>query len=549
MTPHGPRTVSPAARTALFALAACATLAAPIALPRSASAAPARFAVLLAANDGPASSVRLRYAHRDAHKLADVLAQLGGFPVDQIDVVEQPDPAQAMAAVARVHARITALPQADRAGALVFFYYSGHAERGRLLLDRQELDMALLKEAIEAVPAGVRLAFMDACGSGEITRTKGVVRAPSIAVDPAPERARGTVIITSSAHDENSQESDDLRGSFFTHYLATGLRGDADKGGDGQVTLDEAYSYAYHRTVMRTSGTRGGIQHPTYTYDLQGAGEVVLTQLGRRGALEIPAAAEEGEYLVYDVERDVVVAEVDKRSQRTHRLGLNPGAYAVRLRRADGLRLQQVRVAADQVTALQGDRFQAIEFEDDVTKGPGFLAAARLERTRWSVGPRVGFQAFFDGPVRSELFHPVPLVGLRLLIDNALAPGWSVDLDWAAGATTQTLPGDLGSEQVDFTVQVGGVGMARQWGWRDLAFAAGPRLGLLYVGREFSDDRPFQDLLTFSPGLGAGAAWRIGGGPLVVGIEGRAHYVLYTEDEDDRSLGFGEGWIGLGWEL
>ena len=357
------------------------------------------------------------------------------------------------------------------------------------------------------------------------------------------------MIITSSAHDENSQESDDLRGSFFTHYLATGLRGDADKGADGQVTLDEAYAYAYHRTVVRTSGTRGGIQHPTYTYDLQGAGEVVLTRIGARGALEIPAAAEEGEYLVYDVERDVVVAEVDKRSRRAHRLGLPPGTYAVRLRRADGLRLQRLQVEADRITSLDASRFHGIEFEDDVTKGPAFLAAARLDRAVWSVGTRVGFQAFFDGPVRDELFHPVPLLGLRLLIDNALAPGWSVDLDWATGATDQTLPGELGQEAVQYSVHVGGVGLARRWAWGDVAAAAGPRLSTVYLRRQFAGDRDFQDLLTFSPGLTAGIAWRIAGGPIVAGLEGRAHYLLYSEEDADRSLGFGEGWLGLAWEL
>ena len=53
---------------------------------------------------------------------------------------------------------------------------------------------------------------------------------------------------------------------------------------DGRVTLDEAYSYAYGRTVAATAATRSGAQHPTYDYDLHGAGEVVLNgmSLSRR---------------------------------------------------------------------------------------------------------------------------------------------------------------------------------------------------------------------------------------------------------------------------
>ena len=58
------------------------------------------------------------------------------------------------------------------------------------------------------------------------------------------------------------------------------MRGDADRDHDGRVTLDEAYAYAYGRTVAATAATRAGAQHPTYAFDLKGAGDVVLTQPG-----------------------------------------------------------------------------------------------------------------------------------------------------------------------------------------------------------------------------------------------------------------------------
>jgi uncharacterized caspase-like protein len=58
--------------------------------------------------------------------------------------------------------------------------------------------------------------------------------------------ASGEVVITSSSADELSQESDEVGGSYFTHYLLSGLRGAADTSGDGEVTLDEAYRYVYY---------------------------------------------------------------------------------------------------------------------------------------------------------------------------------------------------------------------------------------------------------------------------------------------------------------
>ena len=519
------------------------------AVPLPSPAAP-RLAVLAAANHGGPGTRPQRYAARDAGKLRDVLVELGGFAARDVLLVEEPDAEGLLAALAAVEARLAGLTAAERSRALLVLYYSGHAEGGHLLLGDERLEMADLKAALEASAAGVRLAFLDACGSGEMTRDKGVTRAPSFVVEAPPELARGLVILASSAHDESSQESDDLRGSFFTHYLATGLRGEADRAADGQVTLEEAYAYAYHRTVMRTAGTRGGTQHPTYTYDLKGNGEVVLTRLGVRAALELPEAAPPGEYLVYDVARDVVVAEVAKRKDRRHRLALAPGTYAVRRRAADQLYLLTVEVAEAGVTTLDPAHFAPIAFEDDLTKGPALLAAARAGRLRVAVDGRVGYQTFFDEPTRQELFHPLALGGVRLTLDNGLAPGWSLQADWAMGSARRTLTFSALTVLADFTAHVVGIGLRRDVGGDRWLLGAGPRLAMLYLRREFPDDpeRPHQDLLTWSPGLAAEARLRVAG-PVLLGLEARGHYLLYAEDGEDRSLGFLEAFLTLGVQL
>ncbi len=509
-----------------------------------------RLAVLAAANQGGAGTRPLRYAGRDAHKVRDVLVELGGFAPEDVLLLEEPGGEDLLAALGAVEARLAGLPEAERGRALLLLYYSGHAEGGRLLLGEERLPMEALRAALRASAAGVRLAFLDACGSGEITRTKGVTRAPSFVVEGPSEQARGLVILASSAHDESSQESDDLRGSFFTHYLATGLRGDADRGGDGQVTLEEAYGYAYHRTVVRTAGTRGGTQHPTYTYDLKGNGQVVLTRLGVRAALELPEDAPPGEYLVYDVGRDVVVAEIAKGRDRRHRLALAPGTYAVRRREADQLQLQTLEVAAEGVTVLDPARFEPIAFEDDVTKGAELLLRARAGRVRLAVDGRVGLQAFFDEPTRQELFHPLALAGLRLTLDNGLGPGWSLQADWATGATRRTLTFSALTEAVEFSVHVGGLGLRRDVRGSRWLVAVGPRLALLYLRRDFPDSpaRNHQDLFALSPGLAAEALVRVAG-PVLAGVEGRGHYLLYSEEGEDRSLGFVEAFLTLGLEL
>ena len=75
--------------------------------------------------------------------------------------------------------------------------------------------------------------------------------------------AEGTAFISSSTADENSQESDRLRGLFFSHHLVNALRGAADRNSDGLVTLAECYEYTYAQT-LRSSGQTLSIQHPTY---------------------------------------------------------------------------------------------------------------------------------------------------------------------------------------------------------------------------------------------------------------------------------------------
>ena len=93
-------------------------------------------------------------------------------------------------------------------------------------------------------------------------RSKGVRAAPAFDVQQAQAastRPHGLVLIASSSADEESQESDEIGASFFTHYLASGLLGDADASGDGKVTLSEAYAYAYARTVGETPTAYRGL--------------------------------------------------------------------------------------------------------------------------------------------------------------------------------------------------------------------------------------------------------------------------------------------------
>src|SRR5439155_22262890 len=93
------------------------------------------------------------------------------------------------------------------------------------------------------------------------------------------------------------------------HNLISGLRGAADTSGDKQITLAEAYRYAYDRTVSATSMLPVGVQHPSYDYRLSGQGELVLASLLKPSATLVVPEGSEGS-LVTEVVRDQVVVEL-----------------------------------------------------------------------------------------------------------------------------------------------------------------------------------------------------------------------------------------------
>jgi len=505
-----------------------------------------RVALLVSHSDGGVDTEPLRYVERDARKLRDVLVELGGFEAEDTTLLVGPTADQVVEAVEAVEATVAAARAAGER-TLLLFYYSGHAASGEIRLGDSRLDLRSLRRMLSASQADVRIGLLDACQSGAITRLKGGTRGPSFVVDLEPDRASsGYVLITSSSDDEASQESEDLRGSFFTHYLVSGLRGAADRSGDAQVTLDEAYVYAYDRTVAHTAGTRGGTQHPTYTYDLQGNGAVVLTRLEHQGALVFPTGAA-GRYLVYDLGRDAVVGEVEKPAGRPSALAVPPGRYAIKKRGRDHLLLAEVTVSPRQRAAVEEASFRAVAFEDDVTKGPTYLRRRRELSRRFGLSLRGGYQAFFDESTRDTLFHPSAMVGLRADATNLVAPNVSLHADAAFGQASEALVAGPYEElhPVEFTLVVAGTSLTYDWWLGDALVQAGPRFSGLYARRRFEDGvLPFQDLFTFSPGFELGAWFFFG--PVSVGLSGRVHYLRYATELEDRSLGFGEGYLSVG---
>lgn len=325
-------------------------LAAALAAAASASAAPGnapgplrRFALAIGANDGGPSRVRLRYAGSDAANFAEVLGRFGGVRPGDMRVLREPGRERFLEALAEVRLQVAAANAAGQRAELLI-YYSGHSDETGLMLGPDRLGYAEFRARIDSIPARIRLAVVDACASGALTRIKGGSRLPAFSVDQSSNLS-GYAFLTSSSGAEAAQESDRIRASFFTHYLLSGLRGGADRNQDGRVTLGEAYAFAFQETLAQTEGSQAGAQHPSYDMRLTGTGDLVLTDLRGTSAGLVLAPALHGRLFVRSSSGDLV-AELQKQAGAQVELGMEPGIYDINLDMGDSLFHALVKVDA-----------------------------------------------------------------------------------------------------------------------------------------------------------------------------------------------------------
>ena len=500
---------------------------------------PHRFALLVGAPSAGWGTPRLRFAERDARRMREVLERLGGVREEDARLLLSPTAAEVRKALGELAARSSAA-RARGEETLLLLYYSGHAKDGELRLESTRLSFDELRAELREAPADVRIGIVDSCQAGAIARPKGVRRAPTFDVSRASSPGpQGLVLIASSAADEDSQESDAIGASYFTHYFASGLMGDADASGDGKVTLAEAYAYAYGRTVGSTAGTALGVQHPVYLYDLGGAGDVVLTDLApAAGGIVFPEGLE-GEYVILDRSHRAV-AEVAKTGGRARRLALAPGQYTVkkRLPSETGLLVGDVSVGTAPVT-LDEARMERLPLSRDPQKGFG--------GARWSMLAGFGGQIFFDSAARSGLFPPAALGGIEVMVRDDLGHGlaWGFDAALGGGSSSLSLSG-LPPMAVRFGELSGGTTIWKDFDAGPFTFSAGLRLAFIFLARSFpgrTDQLPDQHFFTVTPGAVGAASWRFT--PSLAAVARlRLNYLFYDIDQK-MNLGYAEAMLGV----
>ena len=171
---------------------------------------------------------------------------------------------------------------------LLVLYFSGHGVRDefgslylavkntiRSRLRSTAIRSDYIREAIDQSRSKRQVVILDCCNSGafpqgtkaEVGGTMGMVSA---------FQGYGRFILTASDATQFAWEGDSVIGetdnSLFTHFLVKGLEGEADNDGDGRITVDELYDYAYEQISRVTPR-----QTPTKSSSKQ-EGEIILRE-------------------------------------------------------------------------------------------------------------------------------------------------------------------------------------------------------------------------------------------------------------------------------
>jgi len=285
----------------------------------------ARYAVIVGCNKGGNGVAALKYAENDAKEFSEIALTLGGFQPVNVRTIAGGD----STLIARGLSSIDSLMKHDTdMSSLFLFYYSGHADAANLLLGEKRYPLAAVRMFLDSCAASIKIGIFDACYSGNVTTLKGGKQTQPFYFEE-PKNIEGQVIIASSAASEAAQESQTLKGSIFSHHWFNALRGSADISGSRQVTLNQAYQYAYRKTLETTALISGEIQHPVFKFDIHGQGDIVLTQLTQASSSLVFDRTCEGKFLVLSDDYIDVFADFSKKSGTEALIALRSGAYRI----------------------------------------------------------------------------------------------------------------------------------------------------------------------------------------------------------------------------
>lgn len=330
-----------------------------------------RFALYIGENNGGESREVLRYAESDAASLERTMREIGGVKQENECLLLGPSITQIDEQLSLFSQKIATVQLQSKRTEFIF-YYSGHSEEDGLLIGESKYRYADLKETLDGMPGDVHIVLLDSCYSGNFMRTKGGTKQKPFLVDDSTV-VTGHAYLSSSSATEQSQESDVIKGSYFTSSLVTGLRGAADSSGDKKVSLNELYYYAFNNTLSATERSKVGPQHPGYNVTLVGSGDMVLTDIGSAEAVLVIAADVTGTIIVRHAD-GALASELIKKPGKSVVLALPAGTYQATVVGAKETRDSYFILAKDKVYTLDTNGLASVTYIEGRTRGGKAIA-------------------------------------------------------------------------------------------------------------------------------------------------------------------------------
>lgn len=245
----------------------------------------------------------LKYTINDVRQLAETLHSRGGYDKSRILEITDDD-ADPKRRPLRQELMATVGEWLKKPGPddRIVVYFTGHGFRdadGKMYLAPLDIDpsnaatsgisVEWLREQIAACRAEFKLLVLDACHAGsEKDVEKDASLAPELLGEPF-RNLEGVVTLASSKAEQKSQIWFDKQQSLFSYYLVQGLKGHADKDNNGQVDIDELYSFVF-RNVAQTANARfSRPQTPVRIIRTGVTGEPVVVKLQPQGLRQILA--------------------------------------------------------------------------------------------------------------------------------------------------------------------------------------------------------------------------------------------------------------------
>ncbi|MGH8601986.1 MAG: caspase, EACC1-associated type, partial [Gammaproteobacteria bacterium] len=400
---------------------------------------PRRLALLVATYRYQDTGLRqLTAPGHDAEALADVLrnAEIAGFDVTIL--VNEPHHVVGRA--------IGEFYRNRRRDDLTLLYFTGHGlkdDEGRLYLamtntTRDDLLFTALSaqqidDAMESCLSRQKVLVLDCCYSGAFPAGR-ISKADSDVHALERFQGKGRVVLTASDATQYSFEGNKIIGegcqSVFTRFLVEGLttgKGDLDE--DGDITLDELYSYVYDRVIEEMPQ-----QRPKKQENVEG--RIVIARNIHwslptyiRNAIESPFARDrlavlEGLVHLYRVGNDLVRTEIIDQARRlVHDDSKLVSAAAMKL-----------------ITALNPDQARR-ETEKPAQEVEGQARRETVE-TRWR--PAVSLSSSHSGTKEQDEKQLVTSPSQSLPVNDTTAGGDQRERETSADQYTQsdTKPGE-----------------------------------------------------------------------------------------------------------